>query len=70
MPGSPAIDQGKSFGRSADQRGRHRPHDFTSIPNAPGGNGSDIGAFELNGSIGDASAMADREDTLAAGGHK
>jgi hypothetical protein len=70
LPGSPAIDQGKSFGGSADQRGRHRPHDFTSIPNAPGGNGSDIGAFELNGSIGDASAMADREDTLAAGGHK
>ncbi len=71
LPGSPAIDQGKSFrgksfGGSADQRGRHRPHDFASILNAPGGDGSDIGAFELDGSIRDASAMVGREDSLAA----
>jgi CSLREA domain-containing protein len=30
-----------------DQRGQPRPFDIPSIPNAPGGDGSDIGAFEL-----------------------
>ena len=30
-----------------DQRGAPRPFDFASIPNAAGGDGSDIGAFEL-----------------------
>jgi hypothetical protein len=59
LPGSPAIDQGKSFGRSADQRGRHRPYDFASVPNAPGGDGTDIGAFELNHSVFDASPDTD-----------
>jgi len=48
LPGSPAIDQGKSFGQKFDQRGHLRPHDYLSIPNAPGGDGSDIGAFELD----------------------
>jgi len=48
LPGSPAIDQGKSFGVHADQRGHRRPQNFPSIPNAPGGDGSDIGAFELD----------------------
>ena len=47
LPGSPAIDQGKSFGVHTDQRGYHRPYNYTSIPNVPGGDGSDIGAFEL-----------------------
>jgi hypothetical protein len=44
--GSPAIDQGNSFGLVTDERGAPRPFDFPSIPNAPGGDGSDIGAFE------------------------
>ena len=70
LPGSPAIDQGKSSGRAADQRGHRRPHDFSAIPNAPGGDGSDIGAFELGGSICDASAMVDSEDSLPAWGHE
>ena len=48
LPGSPAIDQGKSFGATTDQRGRQRPFDFATIPNAPGGDGSDIGAYEVN----------------------
>jgi hypothetical protein len=48
LPGSPAIDQGNSFGINTDQRGYPRPYDFPSIPNAPGGDGSDIGAFELD----------------------
>jgi hypothetical protein len=65
LPGSPAIDQGKSAGRTADQRGHHRPHDFSAIPNASGGDGSDIGAFELGGSTRDASATVGSEDSLA-----
>jgi hypothetical protein len=48
LAGSPAIDKGKSFGLGTDQRGRLRPYDFAGIANASGGDGSDIGAFELN----------------------
>ena len=47
LPGSPAIDQGNSFGLHTDQRGDPRPFNNLFIPNAPGGDGSDIGAFEL-----------------------
>ncbi len=47
LPGSPAIDQGKSFGAFADQRGLPRPWDLPSITNAVGGDGNDIGAFEF-----------------------
>jgi CSLREA domain-containing protein len=44
---SPAIDAGSAVaGITTDQRGFARPFDFSSIPNAAGGNGSDIGAFE------------------------
>jgi hypothetical protein len=42
---SPAVDQGSAVG--ADARGVTRPIDFPTIPNAAGGNGSDIGAVEL-----------------------
>jgi hypothetical protein len=45
--GSPAIDNGKNCGPVTDQRGAPRPFDFPSITNAGGGDGSDIGAFEL-----------------------
>jgi len=45
--GSPAIDKGKSFGLTIDQRGQPKPFDFASIPNASGGDGSDIGAVEF-----------------------
>jgi hypothetical protein len=47
MPDSTAIDQGNSFGLTTDQRGAPRPFKFASLTNAPGGDGSDIGAFEL-----------------------
>lgn len=47
LPGSPAIDHGKAFGATTDQRGRPRPSDFPTIANAAGGDGSDIGAVEL-----------------------
>lgn len=47
LTGSPAVDAGNGFGETTDQRGFTRPVDFPGVPNAPGGDGSDIGAFEL-----------------------
>ncbi|HLZ55084.1 MAG TPA: choice-of-anchor Q domain-containing protein [Verrucomicrobiae bacterium] len=47
---SPVIDAGFSPGLATDERGAPRIYDFPSIPNAPGGDGSDIGAFELGSS--------------------
>jgi len=52
LPGSPAIDQGKTNAVpglvcATDQRGSPRPVDNPYIANAPGGDGSDIGAFEV-----------------------
>ena len=46
---SPAVDKGKRFGGTTDQRGSTRPADFSDVPNsaAAGADGSDIGAFEL-----------------------
>ncbi|HWO82765.1 MAG TPA: choice-of-anchor Q domain-containing protein [Solirubrobacterales bacterium] len=44
---SPVVDRGNSFGSGVDQRGLARPVDFPSISNTEGGDGSDIGAFEL-----------------------
>jgi len=45
---SPAIDKGNAFGLTNDQRGGTRPLDFADaiFPNAAGGDGTDIGAFE------------------------
>jgi hypothetical protein len=54
--GSPLIDQGAEVNLplanliaplTTDQRGFMRPADFPLINNAPGGNGSDIGAYEV-----------------------
>ncbi len=47
LAGSTAIDKGKSFGLVTDQRGLIRPADLPGISNDPSGDGSDIGAFEL-----------------------
>ena len=47
LPGSPAVNKGKSFGIHTDQRGFRRPYDYPSVSYAPSGDGSDIGAFEL-----------------------
>ncbi len=44
--GSAAIDAGKSFGLTTDQRGQVRPYDNPNVPNGSGGDGSDIGAYE------------------------
>jgi hypothetical protein len=51
LPGSPAIDKGDSGGLTTDQRGSSRPIDLAGIVNANGGDGSDIGAFEVNGGV-------------------
>jgi hypothetical protein len=47
LPGSLAIDQGASSGASSDQRGSKRPLDNPLINDASGGDGADIGAFEV-----------------------
>ena len=48
LPGSPAIDKGKNLSAlPTDQRGVTRPTDNSSVPNAQGGDGSDIGAYEV-----------------------
>jgi hypothetical protein len=47
LANSPAIDAGNATGLAIDQRGRARPFDHPTIPNSSGGDGSDIGAFEL-----------------------
>lgn len=44
--GSAAIDKGKSFGLTTDQRGFPRPVDNPGVPSAAGGDASDIGAYE------------------------
>lgn len=45
LPGSPAIDAGNFTTGTSDQRGSTRPVDFPNIHNA--GNGTDIGAYEV-----------------------
>ncbi len=47
--GSIAIDQGHSSGTTTDQRGETRPCDDPGITNATLGDGSDVGAFEVQG---------------------
>jgi Ca2+-binding RTX toxin-like protein len=46
---SPAVDHGKSFGATVDQRGLTRSVDQSDVPNSAsaGADGTDIGAFEL-----------------------
>ena len=46
LNGSPALDKGFSFGSTTDQRGFIRPVDLAAYTNAPGGDGTDIGAVE------------------------
>ena len=47
LSASPAIDQGISNGPTTDQRGVARPVDDPAVANAAGGDGSDIGAYEV-----------------------
>jgi CSLREA domain-containing protein len=66
VTGSPALDRGKNFGLTGDQRGSPRPVD-TAFPNASGGDGSDIGAVEMNllgGADSDGDGMSDDFETF------
>ena len=65
LPGSVAIDRGSAFGASADQRGEPRPSDFLSVPNLAGGDGSDVGAFELQAPASPPPAPAPAADRTA-----
>ncbi|MDQ4121993.1 MAG: hypothetical protein M3209_11170 [Acidobacteriota bacterium] len=47
---SRAIDKGKSFGLTTDQPGFTRTVDSPAVINAPGGDGTDIGSFEVQAS--------------------
>ena len=47
LAGSPAIDKGKSFSALYDQRGALRRYDDPAVANASGGDGADIGAYEV-----------------------
>ena len=48
QPDSPVIDKGKRLSdATTDQRGVTRPNDNPNIANADGGDGSEIGAFEI-----------------------
>jgi CSLREA domain-containing protein len=60
--GSPAIDGGNSA-LSTDQRGQPRPLDDPNVVNATGGNGSDIGAYEVASFL-EVNTTADADDGL------
>jgi CSLREA domain-containing protein len=63
LAGSPALDKGSAVaGLTTDQRGFLRPSDDPNLPNAAGGNGSDIGAFELPSPTLIVTATADTND--------
>ena len=47
LTSSPAIEAGQSGGYATDQRGLARTVDSPSLPNAAGGDGADIGAYEV-----------------------
>jgi hypothetical protein len=58
LPGSVAIDQGKA-NSAIDQRGRPRGYDQAAVPNAVGGDASDIGACELRPTVRTVTTTAD-----------
>lgn len=64
-PGSVAIDQGNSFGFTTDARGSARPCDQLAIANAAGGDGADIGAFEVQGTCAAVNVPPDAADDNA-----
>src|SRR5205085_1031804 len=51
LKGSPALDAGKSFGLTRDERDLPRPNDLAGIANINGSDGSDIGALELQTAV-------------------
>jgi hypothetical protein len=69
LSGSPAIDKGNSFTLTTDQREFKRPVDFPGsiYPNATNGDGSDIGAFEVQASPTAATVAVSGRVTTASG---
>lgn len=60
LVGSPAIDKGGAAANiTTDQRGLPRPIDDPALSNVTGGDGSDIGAFELQSSESPATPASD-----------
>ena len=51
LSGSIAIEAGNAGTATTDQRGFARPVDSLAIPNAVGGDGSDIGAYEVQADV-------------------
>lgn len=51
LSGSKAMERGHSSGSNTDERGFPRPVDDPSIVNASGGDGGDIGAYEVQGHL-------------------
>jgi CSLREA domain-containing protein len=47
LPGSPALDRGNAFGEFSDQHGQLRTVDLSNAGEPPPGDGTDIGAFEV-----------------------
>jgi hypothetical protein len=69
LPGSPAIDKGSAVaGLTTDQRGFSRPVDLSSYANAVGGDGSDVGAFEVQGGTPDHLKFNVQPSDTSAGG--
>lgn len=63
--GSIAIDKGHSSGSTTDARGLTRPCDLASVANASGGDGADVGAFEVQGACAAANTNPDAVDDSA-----
>jgi CSLREA domain-containing protein len=60
-----AIDQGESSAATTDQRGEPRPCNLATVANATGGDGADIGAFEVQGACAGANTAPDAVDDAA-----
>jgi hypothetical protein len=68
--GSPAVDQGVAAGVDSDQRGAKRPVVFPDVKQPTGGDGTDVGAYELQTQPGDTGRKIDgraRKRTVTAG---
>ena len=60
--GSIAIDKGHRSGTTTDARGFTRPCDLATITNATGGDGADVGAFEVQGTCAGTNTNPDAVD--------
>lgn len=60
---SPALDKGRAAGVAMDQLGMPRRVDSFLVANAPGGDGTDIGAYEYQPFQRDAKIITDEVDT-------